>query len=116
MARGIPGSGKAAKGKVAVAVAPAPEKKKRGGAKGPRRPAATRLKEVREIYDRVKEDTARRLSALEQKMAVLETQAAREEDVVSIRKRYIEKSDEEINLEYQEALRKISEIKRIRKG
>lgn len=116
MTRGVPGSGKVAKGKAVLGREPAPARGKRGGAKGPRRPAALRLKEARETYDRVKEETARRLGALEQKISVLETAAAREEDVVSIRKRYIEKSQDEIDREYQEALKKIAEIKKLRKG
>lgn len=112
MPKGVPGSGKA-KAKPAAAAA---TKGKRGGAKGPRRAAAIRLKEARDKYETLKSETAKRLAVMEAKISVLETAAAREEDVGTIRKRYAEKSDSDIDREFQEALKKIAEIRKIRKA
>lgn len=111
MLRGRPGTGKAKTAKApSIAI-----KRKRGGAKGPRRPAAVRLKELRAKYDAYKADAARKLAGMEQRIAVLETAAAREEDVSSIKKRYADKSQDDIDREFQEALKKIAEIKKLRK-
>ena len=93
MPRGVPGSGKGKK----VAAVVTPIKAQRGGPKGPRRPASIRLKELREKYETYKAEASRKLGEMQQKMAVLETAAAREEDVGTIRKRYAEKSQDDID-------------------
>ncbi len=107
MPRGRPkGSGATA------AVAPAPTPKKRGG--GKRRSAKERLKEAQGKYEKYKAESAQKLADMEMRIATLGQQAAKEETAADIRKRYQDRTADEIEMEYQEALKKVHELKKIR--
>jgi hypothetical protein len=95
-------------------VAAAPVKARRGGAKGPRRPASVRLKELQGKYHKYKEESSTKLAEMERKIATLQAAVAKEASAADVRKKYLDKTADEIEMEYQEALRKVHELKKIR--